>query len=53
MLKVRRAAEADFPEIMEIYRHAQDFMIQTGNPNQWGHFYPGPELVGNDIKEGR
>ena len=41
----------DFDRIMEIYRYAQDFMIQSGNPDQWGHSYPDPELIKSDIRE--
>ena len=52
MLYVRKAAENDFDRIMEIYRSAQDYMIRSGNPDQWGHFYPDPELVKNDIRDG-
>ncbi len=37
MLTVRRAVQAEFDVIMGIYRIAQDFMIRTGNPNQWKH----------------
>ena len=37
---------------MEIYRIAQDYMIQSGNPDQWGHFYPQPELIEQDIADG-
>ncbi|MCR4783860.1 MAG: N-acetyltransferase [bacterium] len=52
MLKIRKATEVDFSKIMAIYRYAQDYMIQSGNQNQWGHFYPPHELIKNDIKEG-
>lgn len=52
MLSVRKAAEADFETIMNIYRSAQDRMIRAGNPDQWGHFYPAPELISSDIREG-
>ncbi|MBQ2678154.1 MAG: N-acetyltransferase [Firmicutes bacterium] len=52
MLQVRKATSADFERIMEIYRSAQDHMIESGNPDQWGHFYPAPELVRSDIEEG-
>ena len=41
MLKVRNAEPGDFSKIMQIYRYAQDSMIQSGNPSQWGHSYPG------------
>ena len=50
---VRKATCNDFGRIMEIYKHAQDFMIQSGNPGQWGHFYPKVELVKHDISEGK
>ena len=52
MLRVRRAEASDHQQIMKIYRYAQDSMIEAGNPNQWGHFYPAPELVGSDIDQG-
>lgn len=52
MLKVRRAAPADLERIMEIYRGAQEFMIASGNPDQWGRTYPDEELVRSDIGSG-
>ena len=52
MLNVRTASEDDFERIMAIYRIAQDFMIRSGNPNQWGHFYPRPELIRSDLCAG-
>ena len=52
-MKIRKATDSDFDRIMEIYRRAQDYMIQSGNPGQWGHFYPTSELVRNDICEGK
>jgi hypothetical protein len=52
MLSVRTAKHEDYDRVMEIYRYAQDYMIRTGNPNQWGHFYPAPELVETDIQQG-
>ncbi len=52
MLQVRNACKDDFDRIMDIYRIAQDFMIRSGNPNQWGHFYPAPEMIQTDIQEG-
>ena len=53
MLRIRKARWADFDRIMEIYRYAQDFMIATGNPTQWGHFNPTPEMIRADIAAGR
>lgn len=51
MMRIRNASIADFDRIMEIYGYAQDFMIRAGNPSQWGHFYPEPELIRSDIRE--
>ena len=51
MLNIRNATIADFERIMEIYSYAQDYMIRTGNPTQWGHFYPEPALVQSDIRQ--
>ncbi len=49
---VRKAETSDLDKIMEIYAIAQDFMIKTGNPNQWAHIYPQKELIEEDIKHG-
>lgn len=49
---VRKAAIDDLDAIMEIYAIAQDFMIESGNPNQWGHAYPPKELIVSDIENG-
>ena len=53
MLRIRNAAEEDLPAVMRIYRLAQDFMIASGNPDQWGHFYPPESVIRADIREGR
>ena len=52
MLYVRNASTDDFDRIMEIYSYARDFMIRSGNPTQWGHSHPNPELIEADIDEG-
>lgn len=52
MLGVRNGTDQDYDQIMTIYRYAQDYMIQSGNPDQWGHFYPDPELIKSDIQKG-
>lgn len=36
MLTIRRAAAADQPQLMAIYRTAQEYMLQTGNPHPVG-----------------
>ena len=52
MLSVKRAEIADISRIKEIYEGAQDFMIRSGNPDQWGRFYPTAEMIESDITEG-
>ena len=52
-MEVAKAEMTDLDRIMEIYRSAQDFMIRSGNPGQWGHLYTAPELVRDDIGAGR
>ena len=49
---IRKAEIDDLDDIMEIYRIAQDFMIKSGNPNQWGHTYPSRNLIEDDISNG-
>lgn len=49
-MNVRKADFSDYDRILEIYKYAQDYMIKSGNPNQWGHFYPEAELVRKDIE---
>ena len=51
-MNIRKASIDDLNLIMDIYRSAQDFMIESGNPNQWGHFYPSEDLVKEDIAKG-
>ena len=43
MLTIRRAAAADQPQLMAIYRTAQEYMLQTGNPTQWGRSVAGAD----------
>ncbi|MGM9551179.1 MAG: GNAT family N-acetyltransferase [Clostridia bacterium] len=46
---IRHATLSDIDEIMEIYSHAQKFMADNNNPNQWGSVYPPRQLIENDI----
>ena len=48
---IQKAKSDDLREIMKIYRIAQDLMIESGNPNQWGHFYPTEDLIEKDIAD--
>lgn len=36
MMKIRDANSKDFEQIIKIYKYAQDYMIQSGNPTQMG-----------------
>lgn len=51
-MEIRKAAPSDIPRIMEIYRAAQEFMIKSGNPGQWGRTHPTEEDVADDIEKG-
>lgn len=48
-MHIRKATADDLEAIMRIYKAAQDFMIESGNPNQWGHSYPKRDLIEDDI----
>ena len=47
---VRKATQADFPRILEIYAYARRFMAENGNPTQWGMVYPDAELLREDMQ---
>lgn len=49
---VRKAVAADLPRIEEIYAYARDFMVRTGNPNQWGKTNPPHHQLVEDIRLG-
>lgn len=52
-LIVRQATPEELDRLMEIYRSAQEFMIRSGNPHQWGRAKPARETVAEDIAAGR
>ena len=52
-MTVREAAPEELDAIMAIYRSAQEFMIRSGNPTQWGRFNPTREMIEADITAGR
>lgn len=49
---IRKATPADREEILAIYANARQFMVQAGNPTQWGSTYPADSLVDQDIAAG-
>ena len=53
-MRIRLAEEVDFDRIMEIYAIAREFMVKTGNPNQWARRnWPPAELIASDIARGK
>jgi RimJ/RimL family protein N-acetyltransferase len=52
MLTVRKATPDDYDTILGIYEIAREFMINTGNPNQWRRTNPTAEQIRIDIDKG-
>ncbi len=48
-MDIRHAGLSDLPRILEIYASARNFMIEHGNPTQWGDNWPPEELIRDDI----
>lgn len=51
-MHIQKAKLDDLAEIMDIYKSAQDFMIESGNATQWGQSYPKKDLIEEDIDRG-
>lgn len=49
-LIIRHSNEEDIPRLHEIYAYAREFMVQTGNPLQWGDSYPSEEFLQEDAR---
>lgn len=49
MYQIRKAELSDLPRILGIYAYARDFMVKTGNPNQWGTTNPPKGQLQEDI----
>jgi len=53
-MEIRKATENDLNEIMDIYAEAREFMVQTGNPQQWAErCWPPAWLIQQDIEAER
>ena len=50
-MKIRRTSLSEINDVMKIYEAAREFMLKTGNPNQWGKTNPPQEKIENDIKD--
>lgn len=49
MLEVRNTTQHDLSWIEQIYMTAHDYMIKTGNPNQWAPGFPFTQIILDDI----
>ena len=46
---IREAVLEDIEQIMEVYRASKEYMVASGNPNQWVNGYPTREIIESDI----
>ena len=46
---IRCAKQEDLQEVLSVYAIAREFMKQTGNPTQWGDWYPPKDYLLEDI----
>lgn len=52
-MQIRKAEFYDLEEILSIYEQARQFMVRTGNPNQWAaRNWPPKDLIEQDIAQG-
>lgn len=49
---VRNSTPEDLGEIFKIYESARKFMLENGNPNQWGSEQPDEPAILTDIAKG-
>lgn len=52
-LTCRTATPGDLHEVLRVFSVARDFMAASGNPGQWGRWWPPAEVVADDIEAGR
>ena len=50
---IQKASLSQLPRILEIYEKARAFMVQSGNPDQWGTAYPPEDMIRQDILHGK
>ena len=48
-MNIRLAKLEELDRILEIYAYARNFMVETGNPNQWLDGYPARKMLEEDI----
>lgn len=49
-MKIRKTRIEDLDKVMPIYSLAREFMVRTGNPDQWINGYPTIDDIVNDIE---
>jgi len=52
-LHIRPAVHDDLLAVMHVYDAARSFMVEQGNPTQWGDGYPSYLLLADDVAAGR
>lgn len=50
---IRKVRKEELSEVMGLYRAAQQFMADHGNPTQWGSFHPTLAMLEEDVELGR
>ena len=50
---IEKATLSQLPQILKIYEKARKFMSESGNPPQWGTYYPTEEMIRQDILIGK
>ncbi|KAG9395206.1 Acetyltransferase (GNAT) domain [Carpediemonas membranifera] len=51
MLQVRKSTVNDLDAMLAIYEAARAFMVEAGNPTQWGTSYPPKEALIQDMAD--
>ena len=49
-LTIRHTQKEDITQLQDIFATARQFMLETGNPNQWAPDYPSTQLLIEDIE---
>ncbi len=52
-MEIRKEEVNDRERIRELYTMARAFMLEHGNPDQWGDYYPPAEMDERDILDGK
>lgn len=50
-MQCRLATLSDIDHIVKLYESARAFMVENGNPHQWGSSWPPIELIETDINK--